>query len=50
MGRVFGFLSIVIVLGIGMYIYSKQVQSSSALPGEQSESCHQHHGRKERSD
>jgi hypothetical protein len=33
MGRVFGFLSVVVVLGIGMYIYSKQVQSSSAAAG-----------------
>jgi hypothetical protein len=33
MGRVFGFLSIVIVLGVGMYIYSKQLQSSSAPAG-----------------
>jgi hypothetical protein len=33
MGRIFGFLSIVIVLGAGMYIYSKQAQSSSALVG-----------------
>lgn len=33
MGRLFGFLSVVIVLGIGMYIYSKQVQSSSAAAG-----------------
>lgn len=33
MGRIFGFLSIVIVLGGGMYIYSKQAQSSSALAG-----------------
>jgi hypothetical protein len=33
MGRVFGFLSLVIVLGVGMYIYSKQVQSSSAPAG-----------------
>jgi hypothetical protein len=33
MGRIFGFLSIVIVLGVGMYIYSKQVQSSSAPAG-----------------
>jgi hypothetical protein len=32
MGRVFGFLGVVIVLAIGMYVYSKQVQSSSA-PG-----------------
>jgi hypothetical protein len=30
MGRVFGFLSVVIVLAIGMYIFSKQAQSSSA--------------------
>jgi hypothetical protein len=33
MGRIFGFLSLVIVLGAGMYIYSKQAQSSSALAG-----------------
>jgi hypothetical protein len=33
MSRLFGFLSIVIVLGIGMYIYSKQAQSSSAQAG-----------------
>jgi hypothetical protein len=33
MGRVFGFLSIIVVLGVGMYIYSKQVQSSSAPAG-----------------
>jgi hypothetical protein len=33
MGRLFGFLSVVVVLGIGMYIYSKQVQSSSAPAG-----------------
>ncbi len=33
MGRIFGFLSLVIVLGVGMYIYSKQAQSSSALAG-----------------
>lgn len=33
MGRLFGFLSIVIVMAIGMYIYSKQVQSSSAPAG-----------------
>jgi hypothetical protein len=33
MGRVFGFLSVVIVLGIGMYIYSRQAQSSSAVAG-----------------
>jgi hypothetical protein len=33
MGRMFGFLSLVIVLGAGMYIYSRQVQSSSAAAG-----------------
>jgi hypothetical protein len=33
MSRVFGFLSVVIVLGIGMYIYSKQMQSDSAAAG-----------------
>lgn len=33
MGRLFGFLSIVIVMAIGMYIYSKQVQSTSAPAG-----------------
>jgi hypothetical protein len=33
MGRLFGFLSIVIVLAIGMYIYSRQVQNSSAPAG-----------------
>lgn len=33
MGRLFSFLSIVIVLAIGMYIYSKQVQSTSAPAG-----------------
>jgi hypothetical protein len=33
MGRVFGFLSVVVVLGIGMYVYSRQMQSSSAAAG-----------------
>ncbi len=33
MGRVFGFLSLVIVMAVGMYIYSSQVQSSSAAAG-----------------
>jgi len=33
MGRLFGFLSVVVVLGVGMYIYSRQVQSSSAPAG-----------------
>jgi hypothetical protein len=33
MGRVFGFLSIVGVLAIGMYLYSRQVQNSSTAAG-----------------
>jgi hypothetical protein len=33
MSRLFGFLSVVIVMAIGMYIYSKQVQSTSAPAG-----------------
>lgn len=33
MSRLFGFLSVVIVMAIGMYIYSEQVQSSSAPAG-----------------
>jgi hypothetical protein len=33
MGRLFGFLSVVIVLAVGMYIYSWQAQSSSAAAG-----------------
>jgi hypothetical protein len=33
MGRLFGFLSVVIVMAIGMYIYAKQVQSDSAAAG-----------------
>jgi len=33
MSRLFGFLSVVIVLAIAMYIYSKQMQSSSAQAG-----------------
>jgi len=33
MSRLFGFLSVVIVLAIGLYLYSKQVQSSSAPAG-----------------
>ncbi len=33
MSRLFGFLSVVIVMAIGMYIYSKQMQSSSAQAG-----------------
>jgi len=33
MGRLFGFLSVVIVMAIGMYVYSRQAQSSSAAAG-----------------
>jgi hypothetical protein len=33
MGRLFGFLSVVIVMAVGMYVYSKQAQSSSAAAG-----------------
>ena len=33
MGRLFSFLSVLIVLGAGMYIYSRQAQSSSAAAG-----------------
>ncbi len=33
MSRLFGFLSIVIVLGVGMYIYSKEVQFTSTPAG-----------------
>jgi hypothetical protein len=33
MGRLFGFLSVVIVMAVGMYIYSRQMQSSSAQAG-----------------
>jgi hypothetical protein len=33
MGRAFGFLSVVIVMAVGMYIYSRQAQSSSAAAG-----------------
>jgi hypothetical protein len=33
MGRLFGFLSLVIVMGVGMYVYSRQMQSSSAQAG-----------------
>jgi len=33
MGRLFGFLSVVIVMAVGMYVYSKQAQSSSAPAG-----------------
>jgi hypothetical protein len=33
MSRLFGFLSLVIVLGIGMFIYARQAQNSSAAAG-----------------
>jgi hypothetical protein len=33
MSRIFGFLSVVIVLAVGMYFYARQVQSSSAAAG-----------------
>ena len=33
MSRLFGFLSILVVLGVGMYIYTRQAQSSSAVAG-----------------
>ena len=33
MGRVFGFLTLIIAVGIGMYIYSQQAQSSSHAAG-----------------
>ncbi len=33
MARLFGFISILIVVGVGMYIYSKQVQSTSDAVG-----------------
>ena len=34
MGRLFGFLSLVVGLAVGMYFYSRQMQSSSAAAGE----------------
>src|SRR5215813_11499603 len=34
MGRLFGFVSIVAVLGIGMYIYSQQIKTTSAVGGQ----------------
>src|SRR5690349_11942150 len=33
MGRVFGFLGLIIAVGVGMYIYSQSGQSSSAAAG-----------------
>jgi hypothetical protein len=34
MGRVFGFLSLVVGLAVGMYFYSRQMQSSAAATGD----------------
>jgi hypothetical protein len=33
MGRVFGFLCLVVGLGVGMYFYSRQLQSTAAAGG-----------------
>ena len=33
MGRVFGFISVLLAMAAGMYIYSKQIQSTSAAAG-----------------
>jgi hypothetical protein len=33
MGRLFGFLGMIIALSAGMYVYSRQMQSSSAAAG-----------------
>ena len=33
MGRVFGFLGVVIALAVGMYVYSRQAQSPAAAAG-----------------
>jgi len=33
MSRLFSFLSVIIVMAVGMYIYSQQMQSSSAAAG-----------------
>jgi len=33
MSRIFGFLSLLIVLGVGFYIYTRQAQSSSQAAG-----------------
>jgi len=34
MSRLFGFVSVVIVLAVGMYIYSQQVKSATAVGGQ----------------
>jgi hypothetical protein len=39
MGRMFGFLSLVLGLGVGTYFYSRQVQSSSAATGTATEAA-----------
>jgi hypothetical protein len=33
MGRIFGFLSVILAMAAGMYIYSRQAQSTSAAAG-----------------
>jgi hypothetical protein len=33
MGRLFGFVGLMVALAVGMYIYSKQMQSTSAAAG-----------------
>ena len=33
MSRIFGFLSVVLTLAAGLYIYSRQIQSTSAVAG-----------------
>jgi hypothetical protein len=33
MGRIFGFLVLLVTVGVGMYIYAKQAQNSSAAAG-----------------
>jgi hypothetical protein len=33
MSRLFGFLSLILAMGVGMYLYSKQAQSTSAAAG-----------------
>ena len=33
MGRIFSFLSVICVMAVGMYVYSRQMQSSSAAAG-----------------
>jgi hypothetical protein len=33
MGRIFGFLALLVGVGVGMYLYAKQAQSTSAAAG-----------------